>query len=67
MTIENTGMGFLWTFFFSPKPLFKIYLFLHKDGTPPLSWHTRCKIAQGAANGISFLHENNHIHRDIKR
>lgn len=36
------------------------------DGTPPLSWHTRCKIAQGAANGISFLHENNHIHRDIK-
>lgn len=36
------------------------------DGTPPLSWHMRCKIAQGAANGISFLHENNHIHRDIK-
>nr|XP_020143079.1 interleukin-1 receptor-associated kinase 4 isoform X2 [Microcebus murinus] len=36
------------------------------DGTPPLSWHMRCKIAQGAANGISFLHENHHIHRDIK-
>ncbi|XP_013361141.1 PREDICTED: interleukin-1 receptor-associated kinase 4 isoform X2 [Chinchilla lanigera] len=36
------------------------------DDTPPLSWHMRCKIAQGAANGISFLHENHHIHRDIK-
>ncbi|KAM4838198.1 interleukin-1 receptor-associated kinase 4 isoform X4 [Urocitellus parryii] len=36
------------------------------DGTPPLSWHTRCRITQGAANGISFLHENHHIHRDIK-
>lgn len=36
------------------------------DATPPLSWHMRCKIAQGAANGISFLHENHHIHRDIK-
>uniref|UniRef100_A0A2K6GQL3 Interleukin-1 receptor-associated kinase 4 n=2 Tax=Propithecus coquereli TaxID=379532 RepID=A0A2K6GQL3_PROCO len=36
------------------------------DGTPPLSWNMRCKIAQGAANGISFLHENHHIHRDIK-
>lgn len=36
------------------------------DGTPPLSWRMRCKIAQGAANGICFLHENHHIHRDIK-
>ncbi|XP_068789925.1 interleukin-1 receptor-associated kinase 4 [Struthio camelus] len=36
------------------------------DGTPPISWNTRCKIAQGTANGINFLHENNHIHRDIK-
>lgn len=36
------------------------------DGTPALSWHVRCKIAQGSANGISFLHENHHIHRDIK-
>ncbi|XP_012314493.1 interleukin-1 receptor-associated kinase 4 isoform X3 [Aotus nancymaae] len=36
------------------------------DGTPPLSWHLRCKIAQDAANGINFLHENHHIHRDIK-
>ncbi|XP_010594256.1 interleukin-1 receptor-associated kinase 4 [Loxodonta africana] len=36
------------------------------DGTPPISWHMRCGIAQGAADGIGFLHENNHIHRDIK-
>lgn len=36
------------------------------DDTPPLSWYMRCKIAQGAANGLSFLHENHHIHRDIK-
>ncbi|XP_054997584.1 interleukin-1 receptor-associated kinase 4 isoform X2 [Sorex araneus] len=36
------------------------------DNTPPLSWHIRCKIAQGSANGISYLHENQHIHRDIK-
>ncbi|XP_048221994.1 interleukin-1 receptor-associated kinase 4 [Perognathus longimembris pacificus] len=36
------------------------------DGTQPLSWHMRCKIAQGTANGISFLHDNHHIHRDIK-
>ncbi|XP_025943368.1 interleukin-1 receptor-associated kinase 4 isoform X3 [Apteryx rowi] len=36
------------------------------DGTPPIPWNTRCKIAQGTANGINFLHENNHIHRDIK-
>lgn len=36
------------------------------DDTPPLSWHRRCKIAQGSANGINYLHENHHIHRDIK-
>ncbi|XP_049738843.1 interleukin-1 receptor-associated kinase 4 [Elephas maximus indicus] len=36
------------------------------DGTPPISWHMRCGIAQGAADGIGFLHENHHIHRDIK-
>ena len=36
------------------------------DGTPPLSWYLRCKIAQGEANGLSYLHENHHIHRDIK-
>ncbi|XP_068950336.1 interleukin-1 receptor-associated kinase 4 [Petaurus breviceps papuanus] len=36
------------------------------DGTAPLSWHTRCKIAQGTANGIDYLHANHHIHRDVK-
>ncbi|XP_039919505.1 interleukin-1 receptor-associated kinase 4 isoform X4 [Hirundo rustica] len=41
-------------------------LFLIKDETPPIPWNMRCKIVQGTANGINFLHENNHIHRDIK-
>nr|XP_003221322.2 PREDICTED: interleukin-1 receptor-associated kinase 4 [Anolis carolinensis] len=36
------------------------------DDTPPIPWKTRCNIAQGASNGICFLHENNHIHRDVK-
>ncbi|XP_056198138.1 interleukin-1 receptor-associated kinase 4 [Falco biarmicus] len=36
------------------------------DNTPPISWNTRCKIVKGTANGLNFLHENNHIHRDIK-
>ncbi|CAM4473356.1 unnamed protein product [Lepidochelys olivacea] len=36
------------------------------DDTAPIPWSTRCNIAQGTANGISFLHENNHIHRDVK-
>ncbi|KAI6079160.1 Interleukin-1 receptor-associated kinase 4 isoform X1 [Aix galericulata] len=36
------------------------------NDTPPISWDMRCKIAQGTANGINFLHDNNHIHRDIK-
>uniref|UniRef100_A0ABM5GFX9 Interleukin-1 receptor-associated kinase 4 n=2 Tax=Pogona vitticeps TaxID=103695 RepID=A0ABM5GFX9_9SAUR len=36
------------------------------DNTAPIPWGRRCYIAQGASNGICFLHENNHIHRDIK-
>ncbi|XP_063165466.1 interleukin-1 receptor-associated kinase 4 [Candoia aspera] len=36
------------------------------DNTSPIPWETRCDIAYGASNGISFLHENNHIHRDVK-
>ncbi|XP_069484119.1 interleukin-1 receptor-associated kinase 4 [Ambystoma mexicanum] len=36
------------------------------DGTPPLSWSVRYSIAQGTANGIHYLHENHHVHRDIK-
>lgn len=37
-----------------------------RDKTPPISWHTRCSIALGTANGLKYLHENNHIHRDVK-
>ncbi|XP_044279000.1 interleukin-1 receptor-associated kinase 4 isoform X1 [Varanus komodoensis] len=36
------------------------------DNTAPIPWKTRCSIALGASNGICFLHENNHIHRDVK-
>uniref|UniRef100_UPI00398E628B interleukin-1 receptor-associated kinase 4-like n=1 Tax=Pristiophorus japonicus TaxID=55135 RepID=UPI00398E628B len=36
------------------------------DSTAPLSWNTRCSIARGSANGLKYLHENNHIHRDVK-
>ncbi|XP_041071882.1 interleukin-1 receptor-associated kinase 4 isoform X1 [Carcharodon carcharias] len=36
------------------------------DNTAPLSWNARCSIAQGTANGLKYLHENNHIHRDVK-
>uniref|UniRef100_A0A8C8RKA6 Interleukin-1 receptor-associated kinase 4 n=1 Tax=Pelusios castaneus TaxID=367368 RepID=A0A8C8RKA6_9SAUR len=36
------------------------------DDTAPIPWSTRCKIVQGTGDGISFLHENNHIHRDVK-
>lgn len=53
--------------FLSSKFLNLVYFLLHKDDTPPLPWHMRCRISQGAANGISFLHENHQIHRDIKR
>ncbi|KAJ0545808.1 putative transferase, protein kinase RLK-Pelle-DLSV family [Helianthus annuus] len=38
------------------------------EGTEPLSWDTRVKIAMGAAQGLAFLHttENNVICRDVK-
>ncbi|MBN3276548.1 IRAK4 kinase, partial [Polyodon spathula] len=36
------------------------------DGTSPLPWSTRCSIAVSTARGIEYLHNKNHIHRDIK-
>lgn len=36
------------------------------DGSPPLSWRQRCLIAEGAARGLEYLHNNHHVHRDIK-
>nr|GEW07899.1 receptor like protein kinase S.2-like [Tanacetum cinerariifolium] len=41
---------------------------LFNKGSEPLPWHTRIKIAIGAAQGLAFLHssENNVICRDMK-
>lgn len=36
------------------------------DGTPALSWLSRCSISAGTARGLRYLHQNNHIHRDVK-
>uniref|UniRef100_A0A4W3IYA9 Interleukin-1 receptor-associated kinase 4 n=1 Tax=Callorhinchus milii TaxID=7868 RepID=A0A4W3IYA9_CALMI len=34
--------------------------------TAPLSWSIRCSIALGTSKGLKYLHENGHIHRDVK-
>jgi len=31
----------------------------------PLDWTDRVKVADGAAKGLLYLHENNIIHRDL--
>uniref|UniRef100_UPI0037E84C96 interleukin-1 receptor-associated kinase 4 n=1 Tax=Semicossyphus pulcher TaxID=241346 RepID=UPI0037E84C96 len=36
------------------------------DGSPPLSWRQRCTIAEGTAGGLEYLHNNHHVHRDVK-
>uniref|UniRef100_A0AAQ6A3Q6 Interleukin-1 receptor-associated kinase 4 n=1 Tax=Amphiprion ocellaris TaxID=80972 RepID=A0AAQ6A3Q6_AMPOC len=36
------------------------------EGSPPLSWHQRCLIAEGTARGLEYLHCNHHVHRDVK-
>lgn len=35
-------------------------------GSPPLSWLRRCTIAEGSTRGLEYLHNNHHVHRDIK-
>ncbi|XP_030281811.1 interleukin-1 receptor-associated kinase 4 isoform X1 [Sparus aurata] len=36
------------------------------QGSPPLSWRQRCLIAEGTARGLEYLHNNHHVHRDVK-
>ncbi|KAJ8245691.1 hypothetical protein GJAV_G00273450 [Gymnothorax javanicus] len=35
-------------------------------GSPALSWNRRCVVAVGTARGLEYLHDNHHVHRDIK-
>ncbi|XP_063758007.1 interleukin-1 receptor-associated kinase 4 isoform X2 [Eleginops maclovinus] len=36
------------------------------EESPPLSWRQRCLVAEGTAKGLEYLHNNQHVHRDVK-
>ncbi|XP_076863281.1 interleukin-1 receptor-associated kinase 4 isoform X2 [Brachyhypopomus gauderio] len=36
------------------------------EGSAPLTWQVRCAVALGTARGLDYLHQQNHIHRDVK-
>ncbi|KAM7002568.1 interleukin-1 receptor-associated kinase 4 [Tautogolabrus adspersus] len=36
------------------------------EESSPLSWLRRCTIAEGTARGLEYLHNNHHVHRDVK-
>uniref|UniRef100_A0A8C5E801 Interleukin-1 receptor-associated kinase 4 n=1 Tax=Gouania willdenowi TaxID=441366 RepID=A0A8C5E801_GOUWI len=36
------------------------------DRSYPLTWRQRCLIAEGIASGLEYLHNNHHVHRDVK-
>lgn len=61
----------LYYYYIQNRNFENIYLFLcgFKQGTKPLTWSTRFKIATGSARGLQFLHgmDKPLIHGDIKR
>nr|XP_043610165.1 receptor-like protein kinase FERONIA [Erigeron canadensis] len=60
------NLEYLLVYEFVPKGSLENHLF--RKGAEPLPWHTRIKIAIGAAQGLAFMHtkENNVICRDVK-